>query len=163
MGIDPVGGDRSPVEVGAGDDGRDAGVIATSPGQALEARLNAIYGAVARLIEVCHPGLLVVEDLYTEYRFRTAILGACARRDLLAARQASVPLLAISPAEVKRAVTGNGAASKHQVQRGVQTVLGLAEVPRPSHIADALGLAVTGLARATGRLPAGRAARGGAR
>lgn len=168
MGIDPglVATGFAVVEVGAGDvTVVDAGVIATSPGQALEARLNAIYGAVTRLIEVRHPGLVVVEDLYTEYRFpRTAILMGHARGVIyLAARQAGVSLLAISPAEVKRAITGNGAASKPQVQRGVQTVLGLAEVPRPSHIADALGLAVTGLARATGRLPAGRAARGGAR
>jgi Holliday junction resolvasome RuvABC endonuclease subunit len=35
----------------------------------LEARLNAIHDAVRRLIEACEPGLLVVEDLYTEYRF----------------------------------------------------------------------------------------------
>ena len=44
----------------------------------------------------------------------------------LAARQLDVALLALAPAEVKRAVTGNGAAGKGQVQRGVQTLLGLA-------------------------------------
>ena len=65
-------------------------------------------------------------------------------------------LAALAPSEVKRAITGNGAAGKSQVQRGVQTVLGLAELPRPSHVADALGLAVTGMARVTGRIPAGR-------
>ena len=58
---------------------------------------------------------------------------------------------------MKRAITGNGSAGKAQMQRGVQTVLGLDELPRPSHVADALGLAVTGMARVTGRIPAGRA------
>jgi crossover junction endodeoxyribonuclease RuvC len=168
MGVDPglVATGFAVVEAGCGEvTVVDAGVIATSPGQALEVRLNAIHGALGRLIEARRPGLLVVEDLYTEYRFpRTAILMGHARGVIyLAARQAGVAILAISPAEVKRAVTGNGAASKPQVQRGVQTVLGLAEVPHPSHVADALGLAVTGLARATGRLPSGRAARGRAR
>ena len=54
-------------------------------------------------------------------------------------------------------MTGNGAAGKVQVQRSVQMLLGLDALPRPSHVADALGLAVTGMARVTGRVPVGRA------
>ena len=163
MGIDPGLTDTGfgIIEAGAGGvTVVDAGVIRTAPGQPLEASLNAIFGAVQRLIAARRPALLVVEDLYAEYRFpRTAILMGHARGVIyLAARQQDVSLMALAPAEVKRAVTGNGAALKGQVQRGVQTLLGLAEVPRPSHVADALGLAVTGMARATGRLPAGRRA-----
>ena len=138
----------------------DAGVISTSAGQSLEARLNAIYGAVHRVIEGQAPGLLIVEDLYTEYKFpRTAVLMGHARGVIyLAARQLGVTVLALTPSEVKRAVTGNGSAGKAQVQRAVQTLLGLESLPRPSHLADALGLAMTGMARVTGRVPAGRAA-----
>ena len=133
----------------------DAGVISTSTGQVLEARLNAIYRAVHRLLEAHAPSLLIVEDLYTEYKFpRTAVLMGHARGVIyLAARQLEVPLLALTPSEVKRAITGNGAAGKAQMQRAVQTVLGLADVPHPSHIADALGLAATGMSRMTGRFP----------
>jgi len=40
-------------------------------------------------------------------------------------------------------MTGNGAAGKAQVQRAVQTVLGLRSCRGP-HVADALGLAATG-------------------
>ncbi len=136
----------------------DAGVITTSPGESLESRLNAIYGAVYRIIEGQAPGLLIVEDLYTEYKFpRTAVLMGHARGVVyLAACQLGVTILALTPAEVKRAVTGNGSAGKAQVQRAVQTLLGLESLPRPSHVADALGLAVTGMARVAGRLPAGR-------
>ena len=136
----------------------DAGTITTAPGQPLEARLNAIYRAIHRTLEAQAPGLVVVEDLYTEYKFpRTAILMGHARGVIyLAARQLGVAILAISPSEVKRAVTGNGSAGKVQVQRALQTVLGLKELPRPSHVADALGLAMTGMARITGRVPSGR-------
>ncbi|OGK89167.1 MAG: hypothetical protein A2X51_08625 [Candidatus Rokubacteria bacterium GWC2_70_24] len=143
----------------------DAGVISTSASQSLEARLNAIYGAIHRLIQAREPGLLVVEDLYTEYKFpRTAILMGHARGVIyLAARQLGVAVLALAPAEVKRAITGNGAAGKAQMQRSVQTLLGLAEPPRPSHVADALGLAVTGMGRVTGRIPTGRGQRPAAR
>jgi crossover junction endodeoxyribonuclease RuvC len=133
----------------------DAGVIGTRTGEPLEARLNALYRAVQRILATHGPDLLVVEDLYAEYRFpRTALLMAHARGVVyLAARQLDIPVLAVAPAEVKRAITGNGGAGKAQVQRGVQTVLGLRDLPRPSHLADALGLAATGLARVTGRAP----------
>jgi len=161
MGVDPglVATGFGVLEAGAGAvTVRDAGVISTSTGQPLEARLNALHRAVHRIIEEQAPGLLVVEDLYTEYRFpRTAILMGHARGVIyLAARQLGVAVVALTPSEVKRAMTGNGAAGKAQVQRAVQTVLGLAEPPRPSHVADALGLAATGMSRITGRLP-GRA------
>lgn len=138
----------------------DAGVITTASAQPLEARLNALHRAVLRIIEARMPTFLVVEDLYSEYRFpRTAILMGHARGVVyLAARQLGVGVTALAPSEVKRAVTGNGSAGKAQVQRGVQTLLGLKEVPHPSHVADALGLAVTGLARVTGITPR-RAAR----
>ena len=136
----------------------EAGVIATSAGESLEARLNAIYRAVYRIIEAQAPGLVIVEDLYTEYKFpRTAVLMGHARGVIyLAARQLEVSILALTPSEVKRAVTGNGAAGKAQVQRAVQTLLGLQALPHPSHVADALGLAMTGMARVTGRPPMGR-------
>jgi crossover junction endodeoxyribonuclease RuvC len=140
----------------------DTGVVKSAAGQPLEARLDAIHGAMLRLIEARRPELLVVEDLYTEYKFpRTAILMGHARGVIyLAARQCGVAVLALAASEVKRAVTGNGAAGKAQMQRGVQTLLGLAELPQPSHVADALGLALTGLARTTGITPTRRGASG---
>ena len=158
MGVDPGLVDTGFGVLEAGPGGLavvDAGVVSSAAGQSLEARLNAIHGAVRRLIEAREPGLLVVEDLYTEYRFpRTAILMGHARGVIyLAARQCGVSVLALAASEVKRAVTGNGAAGKGQMQRGVQTLLGLAELPRPSHVADALGLALTGMSRITGRAP----------
>jgi crossover junction endodeoxyribonuclease RuvC len=132
----------------------DSGVITTSSTQPLEARLNAIYRAVHQLIETQKPTFLVVEDLYSEYKFpRTAILMGHARGVVyLAARQLGVSVTALAPSEVKRAMTGNGSAGKAQVQRGVQTLLGLQDLPRPSHVADALGLAVAPDVRGQDRL-----------
>ncbi len=131
----------------------DTGVIGTASDLPLEARLRAIYDVVDRLLAGHAPSVLVLEDLYAEYRFpRTALLMAHARGVVcLAARQHDVTVLALSPAEVKRAVTANGAASKEQVQRSVGRLLGLARLPTPSHVADALALALTGLSRLGGR------------
>jgi crossover junction endodeoxyribonuclease RuvC len=133
----------------------DVGVIATPATAPIEDRLHTLHAAIHRLLERFTPALLVLEDLYSEYKFpRTAILMGHARGVIcLAARQRQVTVLPLAPAEVKRAVTASGAASKAQVQRGVQRLLGLPRPPRPSHVADALGLALIGLSRVTGRLP----------
>ena len=125
------------------------GVIATTADLPLEARVELIYDGVDLVLRTHAPALLVLEDLYTEYKFpRTALLMAHARGVIcLAARQRAVALLALAPAEVKRAIAAHGSASKAQIQTGVQRRLGLAEAPRSSHVADALALALTGLSR----------------
>jgi crossover junction endodeoxyribonuclease RuvC len=132
----------------------ETGVITTGAALPLESRVQLIYDGVDRVLRTHAPELLVLEDLYSEYRFpRTALLMAHARGVIcLAARQRDVQVLALAPAEVKRAIAANGAASKGQIQTGVQRLLGLTVVPRPSHVADALALALTGLSRRGARL-----------
>jgi crossover junction endodeoxyribonuclease RuvC len=132
----------------------ETGVITTGAALPLESRVQLIYDGVAAVLTTHAPALLVLEDLYTEYRFpRTALLMAHARGVIcLAARQRDVTVLALAPAEVKRAIAAHGAASKGQIQIGVQRMLGLASAPRPSHVADALALALTGLSRRGVRL-----------
>lgn len=131
-----------------------SGVIETDRASPLESRVQMIYDGVYGLLAAHDPGLLVLEDLYAEYKFpRTALLMAHARGVIcLAAQQHQVPILALAPAEVKRAVTASGSASKPQMQHGVQRLLRLRELPRPSHVADALALALTGYSRVGGRL-----------
>jgi crossover junction endodeoxyribonuclease RuvC len=132
----------------------DTGVIVTDKHLVLEARLQIVYDGVHGLIEKHAPDVVVLEELYTEYKFpRTALMMAHARGVIcLAARQRNVSVRGIAPGEVKRAVTGNGAASKDQVQRCVQQLLRLPGLPKPSHIADALALAFTGLSRSGARI-----------
>jgi len=126
------------------------GVITTTTDLVFEARLRIIYDGVHDLLIKHGPDVIVLEDLYTEYKFpRTALLMAHARGvACLAAGQCGVPVMSLAPAEVKRAVAFNGAASKEQVQRAMGRLLNLAEPPHPSHVADALALAWTGLSRA---------------
>ena len=113
-----------------------------------------IHAAMDRLLAEHGPAALILEDLYTEYRFpRTALQMAHARGVIcLAARQRGIEVRTLAPAEVKRAVAAHGAASKVQVQEAVRRLLSLPVPPRPSHVADALALAVTGFSRAGGRL-----------
>ena len=141
---------------GRGSTVRAAGVISTTSDLALEARVQLIYDGVQDLLAKHAPDVVVLEDLYAEYKFpRTALLMAHARGVVcLAARQCGVPVMALAPAEVKRAVAAHGAASKAQVQRSIGAILALPEPPSPSHVADALALAWVGLSRAGHPTPA---------
>jgi crossover junction endodeoxyribonuclease RuvC len=158
LGIDPGLSETGYGLIGPGDGVLavlSTGVISTVRDLPLEARVQLIYEGIDTLLGSLSPGLVVLEDLYAEYRFpRTALLMAHARGVIcLAARQRRVEILALAPGEVKRAVTGNGGASKEQVQHSVQRLLALRALPRPSHVADALALAFTGYSRSGGRLP----------
>jgi len=135
-----------------------SGVVGTRADTPLEARVALVYDAVVAILDAHVPTLLVLEDLYAEYRFpRTAILMAHARGVIcLAARQRDVPVLTLAPATVKRAIAASGTASKEQIQHAVQYLLGLERLPRPSHVADALALALTGLSRAGAGIEHGR-------
>ncbi|MFQ5952480.1 MAG: crossover junction endodeoxyribonuclease RuvC [Candidatus Omnitrophota bacterium] len=44
---------------------------------------------------------------------------------------------------MKKAITGNGRAAKHQVQRMVKTLLGLNTVPKAADVTDALAMAIS--------------------
>jgi crossover junction endodeoxyribonuclease RuvC len=128
------------------------GVLRTLAAEPLEARLEQLFNGVHGVLDSFSPDFLVVEDLFSAPALpRTAILMAHARAVIyLVARQRKVAAVSISPAEVKRAVTASGVAGKDQVARAVQAHFGLAVLPRPSHVADALALAFTGLSRAGG-------------
>jgi crossover junction endodeoxyribonuclease RuvC len=61
---------------------------------------------------------------------------------LLAAAQAGLPVFEYVPTLVKSAITGDGAASKAQIQQMVARLLRLADPPRPADAADALAIAL---------------------
>jgi len=85
-----------------------------------------------------------VEELYSHYAHpRTAILMGHARGVILQkCAEAGVEIRSFGATRIKKSLTGNGRASKEQVQRTVQTVLGLAELPEPNDVADAIAAAL---------------------
>jgi crossover junction endodeoxyribonuclease RuvC len=108
-----------------------------------ELRLKRIHDEVAALIGRHHPDAVVLEESYVGADARTALFVGQARgAALVACAAADVACAEYPPATVKHAVCGYGRAEKAQVQRMVRTILGLAEVPRPHHAADALAVAI---------------------
>jgi len=66
---------------------------------------------------------------------------------LLTGSQLDIPVSEIPVREAKQAITGNGNATKKQLELGVRNLLKLADPIKPDHAADALGLAIIGLYR----------------
>jgi crossover junction endodeoxyribonuclease RuvC len=121
----------------------DGGVIATAAGVPLEKRLADIHAQVADLLDVHRPEAMAIEELYFGANVRTAFAVGQARGVvLLAAGERGIPCRGYTPQQVKGAVCGSGRAEKGQVQRMVQALLSLAELPRPDHAADALAVAI---------------------
>jgi len=125
----------------------EAGVIRGADGRAttdMAPRLRNLYNGIVEVIEQFRPQVVAVEQLFAHYDHpRTAILMAHARGVLLlAAGQHDLPVLSYAPTRIKKTITGNGRASKEQMQRAVQRELGLAQLPEPPDVADALAAAL---------------------
>ncbi|MFQ5493786.1 MAG: crossover junction endodeoxyribonuclease RuvC [Phycisphaerae bacterium] len=123
---------------------RDAGVCRTDAGDPLAQRLARIEADFCELLGQFRPDAVGVEQLYAHYKHpRTAILMGHARGVILAvAARLSPAVHDFSATQVKRYMTGNGRASKAQMQRSVMSALGLIRVPEPNDVADALAVAL---------------------
>lgn len=121
----------------------EAGVL-RGEGPDMPRRLQAIYDALVEVIEQFHPQVMAVEQLYAHYAHpRTAILMAHARGVIqLAANQHGLETASYSATRIKKTIAGSGRAPKDQIQRTIQQELGLAVLPEPPDVADALAVAL---------------------
>jgi crossover junction endodeoxyribonuclease RuvC len=125
------------------------GTISTSPADPVPARLAVLAGEFQALLADLRPDVVAVERLFFQVNARTAMaVGQASGVVLAAASAAGCEVALYTPNEVKQAVAGYGAAPKDQVQRMVQSLLGLPERPSPPDAADALALALCHLAMA---------------
>ena len=97
------------------------------------------------IIKEYKPSVLVLEKLYSHYKHpATSILMGHARGVVcLACGVNGVRLVNYPATRIKKAVTGNGRAGKHQVQKMVKTLLGLNSDPEPPDVSDALAIAIS--------------------
>ena len=122
----------------------ECGVFRTSPRDALADRLVEIFDGVTELITRHRPDALAVESIFYARNVRTTVtLGHARGVLLLAGARAGVTIHEYPPAEIKKAITGNGGATKEQVQFMVKTLLRLKSVPSPNDAADGVAAALT--------------------
>ena len=122
----------------------EAGVFKTTGGQMIEAKLNQIAEDIETILGRFRPNVVAVEQLYSHYAHpRTAILMGHARGVILQkCAAAHVEVQSFAATRIKKSITGNGRASKEQMQRTIQTILGLPELPSPPDVADAMAAAM---------------------
>src|SRR4051812_14317427 len=121
----------------------DGGVIATDGREPLERRLVRIHARVRDLIVEHRPQAVATEAPFSGTTARSASsVGQARGAVMLTAALHGIPAYSYTPQAVKQAVCGSGRAEKGQVQRMVQSLLSLPDLPQPDHAADALAVAI---------------------
>lgn len=143
----------------------DAGVLRTDRLEAHAERLGAIHAMMFELIGELGPDAVVIERAFVGVNINSALKLGEARGALIsAAQRAAVPVTDITPAQVKRLVTGQGAASKDAVALAMKGLLGFERGRLPHDVTDAMAIALChGLTMASARMLANATNAGGAR
>ena len=119
------------------------GILSAPARATFPEKLLLIHRGLKALLERHRPECVAIENIFYAKNVRSALkLGHARGVALLAASEASIPVVEYSPAEIKRSVVGYGRAEKAQMQRMVKMILGLSELPTPNHAADALAVAI---------------------
>lgn len=132
----------------------EAGVVRLDARASVPVRLRALHEELGQLLDELRPGRVAVEQVFAHAaHVRTAIVMGHGRGVvLLAAALRDLPVDELAPAEVKKAVTGKGQASKQQVQRAVMHQFSLRTLPEPPDVADAIAIAACAARRHAGAL-----------
>lgn len=130
------------------------GTINTPKNMSLPHRLEEIFSKVRAVLKDEEPDLMIVEDVFSVAKFPKAgiVLGKVSGVLLLAGCQAGIPVAEIPVREAKQILTGNGNASKKQLEKAVRHLLNIQTPITPYHASDAMGLALLGLFRYEGGL-----------
>ncbi len=106
-------------------------------------RLNEVFLRLRAVIERTQPDVCALETVFHGKNVLTIVRLAHARgAAMLACMQNGLEPVEYTPMQVKRSVTGRGAASKEQVRHMVQAILGITEDHRYLDATDALAVAL---------------------
>lgn len=102
----------------------ECGTIRNGSERSLPLRLKNIYEHICSIIDRFHPDEFAIESAFYGKNAQSALkLGHARGVSILAAVEQQIPTAEYSPREVKKAVVGNGAASKEQVRFMVKALL----------------------------------------
>ena len=123
----------------------EAGIIKTKANTPIQDRIKKIFEEISEIIVEHKPSVLVLEKIYSHYKHPTTaiLMGHARAMACLVCGKFSVKLVNYPSTRIKKAVTGNGHASKAQVQRMVQDILRLKRPPEPVDVSDALAMAIS--------------------
>lgn len=121
----------------------DSGALMLKKHGDIPNRLAYLESALDPLIERYRPQVVSIERVFHSINFQSVLkLGYVRGVVMLLAARRAIPVAEYAPTEVKNAVTGYGRADKAQMQEMVRMLLGLAQIPKPADVADALAMAI---------------------
>jgi len=121
----------------------DVGVIKNSSKQQMPERLNNIYTHLKKVILKYKPNEIAIETAFYGKNVQSALrIGEVRGTLLLISAQNNLPIFEYSPRSIKKAVAGNGNASKNQIQFIIVKTFGLKSLPKYFDSTDALAIAL---------------------
>lgn len=124
-----------------------AGIIRTDKDDPVPQRLHELQSELVELLSEYRPDAVAIEQVLFQVNVRTAMgVGQASGVAMAAAAGAGAAVFEYSPTQIKKAVTGWGAADKDQMGQMVQTLLRLPQPLKPVDAADAIAVALCHLA-----------------
>ena len=106
-------------------------------------KLRRIFERTIELIDTYHPDEIAIEAPFFGKNVQSMLkLGRAQGVAMAAGLSRAIPITEYEPKKIKMAITGNGNASKEQVARMLQQLLGLRELPKNLDSTDGLAAAV---------------------
>jgi crossover junction endodeoxyribonuclease RuvC len=134
----------------------ECGTVRTTAGSPLADRLRKIHEELRSLIERHRPDEFAIESAFYGKNAQSALkLGHARGVSILAATMSDIPTFEYTPREIKKAVAGNGHATKRQIQYMVRSILTLPDARMSTDTSDAIGTAICHLHRRTEKRHAG--------
>jgi crossover junction endodeoxyribonuclease RuvC len=119
--------------------------LQTKAADPFEYRLQQLRDATHEVIRAYEPSGVVIEQLFFSNNAKTAIRVGMARGVIfLAVADQKLPIVELTPNQVKQGLAGWGGADKKQIQFMVARLLKMKELPQPDDAADALAIALVG-------------------
>jgi len=106
-------------------------------------RLKLIFERTIELIDTYHPDQIAIEAPFFGKNVQSMLkLGRAQGVAMAAGLSRDIPITEYAPKKIKMAITGSGNASKEQVAKMLQSILGLKELPKNLDSTDGLAAAV---------------------
>ncbi|MEE2953627.1 MAG: crossover junction endodeoxyribonuclease RuvC [Bacteroidota bacterium] len=119
------------------------GVVDLSRKKTHEIKLKEIFESTLELIDTYKPDELSIEAPFFGKNVQSMLkLGRAQGVAMAAALYRSVPIFEYSPKKIKKAITGNGNASKDQVAKMLQSLLKIKTLPKHLDATDGLAAAI---------------------
>jgi crossover junction endodeoxyribonuclease RuvC len=120
------------------------GSIKTSPQDHVSRRIFQIHTDINTLIHSLRPDLIAVENAFSLVRYPRAgiLLGGVLGIIYLSVFTHKIAMVELTPREVKKSLSGYGAADKFQIKSAVKRLLNIKHI-QSLHASDALAIALT--------------------